>query len=142
MKLNLGCGRNTISGYINVDIIRFEGVDLVCDLRSCLPFAEDTFDEVRCFDVLEHIPDLIFAMDEIARVLEPHGSLAIRGPVWGSWNHRVDPTHFRGFLQQSFDYFDPETVLGKKYNYSRSFRVEQVTRIGDNFLFQLRRRPD
>jgi len=142
MKLNLGCGKDIIPSYINADIMRLKGVNVICDLRYALPFAAGAFDEVRCFDVLEHIPDLILAMNEIARILKVDGTLLVRGPVWGSWNHKVDPTHVRGFLQQSFDYFDPETPLGKKYSYSCSFRVERVTQLGDNFLFQLRRRSD
>jgi len=140
MKLNLGCGKAIEPGYINVDILQFKGVDLICDLRYPLPFAGSAFDEIRCFDVLEHLPDLTFVMAEIARVLQNGGLLLIRGPIWGTWNHMVDPTHARGFLPESFDYFDPEKPLGRKYAYSVAFQVEEVLRVGNNLLFRLRRR--
>ena len=31
-KLNVGCGRDIREGYVNLDIVPFRGVDLICDL--------------------------------------------------------------------------------------------------------------
>ena len=45
-----------------------------------LPFAEATFDRVIASEVLEHIPDDIAAMRELARVLRPGGSMAVTVP--------------------------------------------------------------
>ena len=48
-----------------------------------LPFADGTFDRVLCSEVLEHIPNDIGAMTELARVLRPGGTMAITIPRFG-----------------------------------------------------------
>lgn len=48
-----------------------------------LPFADGTFDRVLCSEVLEHIPNDIGAMRELARVLRPGGTMAITVPRFG-----------------------------------------------------------
>lgn len=48
-----------------------------------LPFADGTFDRVLCSEVLEHIPNDVGAMAELARVLRPGGTMAITIPRFG-----------------------------------------------------------
>ena len=48
-----------------------------------LPFPDATFDRVICSEVLEHIPDDLGAMAELARVLKPGGTMAITVPRFG-----------------------------------------------------------
>jgi len=48
-----------------------------------LPFADATFDRVLCSEVLEHIPNDVAAMTELARVLRPGGTMAITIPRFG-----------------------------------------------------------
>jgi SAM-dependent methyltransferase len=54
-----------------------------------LPFADDTFDRVIASEVLEHIPDDLAAMAELARVLRPGGTMAVTvprcGPEFVNW---------------------------------------------------------
>ena len=45
-----------------------------------LPFATGAFDRVICSEVLEHIPDDLGAMRELARCLRPGGTLAVTVP--------------------------------------------------------------
>jgi ubiquinone/menaquinone biosynthesis C-methylase UbiE len=40
-----------------------------------LPYADGTFDRVIASEVLEHIPDDVAAMRELARVLKPGGAM-------------------------------------------------------------------
>ena len=69
-----------------------------------LPFADETFDRVICSEVLEHIPDDLGAMAELARVLRRGGTMAItvprRGPERVNWAlsddyHNVPGGHIR-----------------------------------------------
>jgi SAM-dependent methyltransferase len=48
-----------------------------------LPFPDGAFDRVICSEVLEHIPDDLSAMGELARVLRPGGTMAITVPRFG-----------------------------------------------------------
>jgi SAM-dependent methyltransferase len=47
-----------------------------------LPFGDATFDRVIASEVLEHIPDDVAAMRELARVLKPGGTMAVTVPAW------------------------------------------------------------
>jgi SAM-dependent methyltransferase len=48
-----------------------------------LPFPDGAFDRVICSEVLEHLPDDLSAMGELARVLRPGGTMAITVPRFG-----------------------------------------------------------
>ncbi len=69
-----------------------------------LPFADATFDRVICSEVLEHIPDDLSAMRELARVLRRGGTMAVtvprEGPERINWAlsdqyHNVPGGHIR-----------------------------------------------
>jgi SAM-dependent methyltransferase len=47
-----------------------------------LPFADGCFDRVIAAEVLEHIPDDGAALDELARVLRPGGTMAVTVPSY------------------------------------------------------------
>lgn len=47
-----------------------------------LPFASNSFDRVIASEVLEHIPDDLTALGELARVLRPGGTMAVTVPAW------------------------------------------------------------
>ena len=47
-----------------------------------MPFPDASFDRVIAAEVLEHIPDDLQALHEIARVLRPGGQLAVTVPAW------------------------------------------------------------
>jgi predicted SAM-dependent methyltransferase len=53
-RLNLGCGPNSNPNYLNVDVRKFEGVDVVADLRE-LKFPSESFTEILVKDVIEHL---------------------------------------------------------------------------------------
>ena len=54
-----------------------------------LPFPDATFDRVICSEVLEHIPDDLGAMGELARVLKPGGTMAITVPALRTGTHQL-----------------------------------------------------
>ncbi len=47
-----------------------------------LPFADGEFDRVVAAEVLEHLPADVPAIDELARVLRPGGTMAVSVPRW------------------------------------------------------------
>jgi SAM-dependent methyltransferase len=124
-KLNLGCGNDVKKGWVNLDVIKMPGVDVVHDLnRTPWPFSAGEFDEVLCQDVLEHVDDLLTVLKEIHRVLKPGGIARIRVPHFTSAIAYNDPTHKRFFAWNSFEYFEK----GKPYHFYVDFSFRQVSR--------------
>jgi len=124
--LDIGCGPNKHPGAIGMDKVALPGVDVVHDLeRIPWPFPDDEFDVVHASHVLEHLKDLLPVMDEIHRVMKPAGRLIVRVPYYRHETAFRDPTHYRFFTEQSFDYFAPdgESRYGLNYYSKRRFRV-------------------
>jgi len=82
-KLNLGCGRELLEDFINVDIhYDFKDKNYVrSDVRK-LPFKDNYADYILAREVIEHIPtkDLVSTLKEWIRVLKPGGRLVITCP--------------------------------------------------------------
>lgn len=104
-KLNLGCGKDIRKDYLNVDIINNEGVDVICDFNRLLPFESNSFDEIICYDVLEHIKERNLIVKEIHRILKKGGIIKINVPYALSVNGFIDPTHINFFTYHTFEYY-------------------------------------
>lgn len=94
--LDLGCGKNKVSGAIGIDNVQLDGIDIVHDLRSFpYPFAANSIDKIYCRHVLEHFdPDMRNnVIKEIDRILKPNGILEIRVPHAFSVAAHSDPMH-------------------------------------------------
>lgn len=123
MKLNLGCGKNIKSGYVNLDIALLTGVNVVCDLnRGWLPFKESKFDEVYIRHVLEHLEGFSTVIEDIVRTLKPGGLLKVEAPHCSSPSAFSDPTHRRFFSYNTFRYF----TEGYVFNFYSKARVEII----------------
>jgi SAM-dependent methyltransferase len=95
-KLNLGCGRRPLEGYINVDCHDVEGVDCVFDLSDALwPWPPGSVDEIKAFHVLEHLPSWTDAMQSMYAIMKPGALLYIAVPHHWSDGYMGDPTHVR-----------------------------------------------
>ncbi|HOG11138.1 MAG TPA: class I SAM-dependent methyltransferase [Smithella sp.] len=68
-------------------------IDYVCDATE-IPVPDACFDVVLCTEVLEHVPEPIRVVKEIARILKPGGKLILTAPL-GSGIHQ-EPYHFYG----------------------------------------------
>ncbi len=81
IKLHLGCGKNHLEGYINIDSRETSATDLECDI-VWLPFNDNTVELVETYHVIEHLPrhDLPRALKEWFRVLKKDGKLVIECP--------------------------------------------------------------
>lgn len=68
-------------------------IDYICD-ATAIPVSAGSFDAVVCTEVLEHHPEPIRVVKEIARVLTPGGRLILTAPL-GAGIH-LEPYHFYG----------------------------------------------
>jgi len=130
LKLNLGCGRSPLPGWVNVDIARIPGVDVVADLDSCrtqpLPFADGTVSQMQMLHVLEHIKDTLALMQELHRIAEPGAQLLIRSPYGSSDDAYEDPTHCQRFYMNSFSYFAQPNYWRADYGYRGDWAAEET----------------
>ncbi|NND93806.1 MAG: methyltransferase domain-containing protein [Flavobacteriales bacterium] len=104
-KLNIGAGKSYIPGFVNIDIS--ENAELQLDLSTeKLPFEDNSVELVFSYHTLEHIPNYIFALTEIHRVLKHGGVLLLGVPYVTSTKHNlVNPYHLHHFNEYSFDFF-------------------------------------
>lgn len=93
--LDIGCGyNNLIRRYgrgVGVDIHPWEGVDVLVDDCSRLPFRDNTFDTVTMIASLNHITNRREVLREVRRVLKDDGHLIVTmiGPIVGYFAHIV-----------------------------------------------------
>ena len=103
--LDIGCGSGEISlemqnrGFelfgldfsdVAIDIARKNGIESkVCDLDKGFPLENDSFDVVWAGDVMEHVFDPIFVMQETKRVLKKNGSFFATIPYDLNWKVRI-----------------------------------------------------
>lgn len=131
VRLNLGCGRNSLSGWINIDIFPMPGIDLVADLEKCkdipLPFADDSVDEFLLSHVLEHLREPLALMQELHRIAKPGALMVIRVPHGASDDAFEDPTHVRQFFPGSFGYYSQPYYWRADYGYRGDWLTEKVT---------------
>jgi SAM-dependent methyltransferase len=62
---------------------------MVGDAELRLPFEDDSFDRAIAIHVLEHLPNLPVALDEIRRVLRPGGPLSVVIPCEGGLGYAL-----------------------------------------------------
>lgn len=107
MKLDIGCGTNKKEGYVGIDKCKIRGVDIIVNLEySNLPFKDNTIDNIRAYDFLEHIENTEEVMCEIYRVLKPNSSVTIEVPFF-RFPLCHQPLHKRYFSWTSFHYWMP-----------------------------------
>jgi len=58
--VNLGCGKNILKNFINIDVVKLPGVDIVTSLEKAhLQFSDNSVQIVKCKHILEHIENLV-----------------------------------------------------------------------------------
>ena len=83
--VNIGCGPKTMAEWVNVDIARAPGIDVVWDLRKGLPFPSESCAAIFGEHVIEHMPkaDAEKLLRECLRALKPGGVIRLSTPDAG-----------------------------------------------------------
>jgi ubiquinone/menaquinone biosynthesis C-methylase UbiE len=81
-----------------------------------LPFADNTFDLVCAFDVIEHVEDDKLALAEMKRVCKPNGLITVTVPAFMSlWSHHdIVNQHFRRYTKSNLT----QLFTGNGLNYT------------------------
>lgn len=127
LRVDLGCGASKPDGFVGVDILPGPGVDIVADLNQQFPFPDNSVDEIRAYDAIEHLRDKMLTMNEIWRVCKPGAKVDIFVPSTDGRGAFQDPTHVSFWNINSFFYycvdFPAYIKLCKKYGFNGSFKV-------------------
>lgn len=124
-ELLIGCGnsrakkidvRNTgWTELVTVDHDPNCGADIIHDLEELpYPFADNQFDEIHAYEVLEHTGqqgDFRFffgQFSELWRILKPGGILCISTPNWNSPWAWGDPSHKRIIGLEALTFLDQD----------------------------------
>lgn len=157
--LNLGCGTKprastTEEQWINIEMQRFPGVNIVRDLRRGLPFNDSTVSHVLADNVLEHLnsEDSIFLINEIDRVLIDRGTAEIVVPRFPSPASVQDPGHKSFYTERSALYWNNQpppvgTPYGRLAGFTSNLVAYRIDRWGspdeEQFLrFNLRKESE
>ena len=131
-KINLGCGTSIKKGWINIDIIKRKGVNIVYDLEKTktkrLPFRNNNIDYIYAEDILEHITEIIPLMSELCRILKPGKKMVIKVPYETGTTMWECPEHKRCFGYGTFLYF----VKNKRIH---TFNINKFSGIQRKIIF-------
>jgi len=104
--LDVGCGLNKFPGAIGIDRNPRSRADVLADLdHPTYPFRGGSFDEIRAIHVIEHVSDVIRAMEEFHRLLRHGGRVYLETPHYTDFSSFCDPTHRWHLNSFSLRYF-------------------------------------
>ena len=113
MKLNLGCGKNYIDGWVNVDFYDDSKCDITHDLVEFpRPLEDNSVSEIRIIHTLEHLGAdwrvYIKILQEMYRICEDDATIEVHVPSPWHWNFTSDPTHVRPVTPDGLNLFSKE----------------------------------
>lgn len=101
--LDIGCRDGALRDYLRIEV-QYLGIEIVKkyespyviirDISEGTEFENDYFDYVFCIEVLEHVRNPYFVLNEIKRILKPGGFLILSVP---------NPYHFKEILWNLFN---------------------------------------
>ena len=122
IRLDVGCGINKQKGFVGIDIVPHECVDIVHDLQVFpWPVPDDSCYQILLSHVWEHIePKYRFQlMDELWRICKADGQVMIAAPYAGSWGDAAHPAHYSCPNNHTFTFFDPDYPLYNVTSYKK-----------------------
>jgi SAM-dependent methyltransferase len=130
--LDVGCGRNHLvrryQGFgVGVDVFDWSQGAIILRDSSRLPFRDGTFDTVTVLAALNHIPNRVDVLKEIARVLRDEGRLVMTmiPPGLSTLGHKVLWWHGEDWARGMQD--------GEVYG----FTTQQLTALAATARFEL-----
>ena len=132
--VDLGCGPHKTEGFIGVDVIVGDRVDVIANLNGSFPFPDNSVDFIKAYDVIEHLLDRIHTMNELWRILKPNGIVDISVPSTDGRGAFQDPTHVSFWNINSFMYYCqefPPYLAGcqSHYGFKGKFSIVKIDEI-------------
>lgn len=105
LRLNVGCARNQLPGFLNIDIDPRCHPDMLVEPGKPWPFPSGQFNFVLMSHILEHVRDPFPLLDDVWRVLRPGGHVLIVVPHGMSEQQMGTPAHVVAYNAMSFTAF-------------------------------------
>lgn len=134
-RLNLGSGPNPMPGYVNIDLLEAEGIN-VGPVYPLSRFSDGSCNEVRASHVLEHFPQglALSVLEEWVRVLVPGGLLKVAVPDFAKIAQAYvngDDWNYAGYVMGGqTDQRDFHKALFDEEGLREAFRVLGLVDIG------------
>lgn len=110
-KLNLGCGNDILSGFVNVDKNSEDTRVIKRDIQDfLLSIDDDCVEFVKAHHVLEHVDDLDLVMKNLHRVCKNGSTIDIVVPLANTLWAVANPDHKRLFNHRTFQYYTTDFV--------------------------------
>jgi hypothetical protein len=127
LRLNLGCGRNVKTGWVNVDFAERENkLDIVCDLSKEFPFDDSSCSYIYSEHFIEHLEwlDGLTLLDKCFKSLQEGGVFRIVFPdfekIFSAYIHRDE-----AFLKDMSRGLDDEDYRYYKRVYDRPEEIRK-----------------
>jgi len=136
-KINLGCGKEILKEYVNLDMIKLEGVDVIHNLdKFPYPFSDNQFIEIHMKSIMEHLENVEKTLEELWRISKPNAIIIIKVPHFASLGAFVDPTHKRFFTYYCFDDYcsDAKEEINKVIYSKAKFKMKSRRIIYPKYL--------
>lgn len=98
-------------------------IDYVSDTTE-IPVPDNSVDVVLCTEVLEHVPEPIAALREMARLVKPGGRILLTAPL-GSGLHQLPYHFYGGYTPEWYRYF------------ARKFGLQVIDIVANGGFFKL-----
>jgi len=106
LRLNVGCGSDLKEGWINLDFYNASGVDVIHNLNELpYPFKDNTFDEILCLHVIEHLnpQEHIELFKELHRIPKQGAVITVKVPHFSTVIAKSHFTHYKLFGFRTLD---------------------------------------
>ena len=124
--LDIGCGQSPYKFLLNPENTDYFGIDIVeagafgyhnpgvisFDGKN-IPFEDNKFDSVICTEVLEHVQEFQYLVDEIYRTTKKNADILVTVP-WSARYHYIPYDYFRytpSSLKAIFSRFSQVTII-------------------------------
>jgi SAM-dependent methyltransferase len=129
VNLDVGCGHNKQPGFLGMDMMDHENVDIIHDIQEFpWPVPDNICARILLSHVWEHVePKYRFQlMEELWRIIRHDGELFIACPYAGSAGEAAHPAHYMCPNDVTFQFFDPSFRLYHACSYKKPLPWELV----------------
>ena len=125
IKLNVGCGKDVRTGWINLDMHDKNGADLVFNLEDIykdkkMPFSDNSVDYIYCSHVLEDFINVYPILYEFIRICKIGGKIEIKTPF--ETNNNLDSIHHKN----SFTLSKFRSLEDGNINYGHNYKLKAI----------------